>query len=211
MILTCEKCSKRYLVKDEEIGPEGRKVRCVACNHTWVQSAIESMMPLKIDPMDIPAHPHAANESIPPRFSFGWIVFCLSIMLLLGSGYFGRHMIVQTWPVLTPIYETLGFEVLVPGQGLKVENVQPNHTEHDGKTILVVRGEVVNTSKHVQVIPPIHIQLMGPCEVEAANQCVLKEWQHAFSESRLLPGERIAFETEPQETLPNAKNIRVQF
>ncbi len=210
MILTCEKCNKRYLVKDEEIGPEGRKVRCVGCEHTWVQPAVESMMPLKIDPAEIPEHQPAANSN-PPRIPLGWLLFCSFLIILLGSGYFGRHFITQSWPVFAPIYETLGLEVSIPGKGLKVENVQPAHLEDDGKNILVVRGEVVNTSAHVQVIPPIRIQLMGPCEGDANNQCVIKEWQHTFSESRLLPGERIAFETEPHTTVAGAKNIRVQF
>lgn len=211
MILTCEKCNKRYLVKDEDVGPEGRKVRCVACDHTWIQTPIESMMPLKIDPAEVLAHPPAANESSPARFSVGWIVFFLAIILFAGAGYFGRHMIVSTWPSTAVLYEAFNLNVVLPGQGLKVENVQPNHIEENGKTSLIVRGEVVNTSQVVQVIPPIHIQLMGPCHDDPANQCVMKEWQHAFSESRLLPGERIAFETEPQETPAEAKNIRVQF
>jgi predicted Zn finger-like uncharacterized protein len=211
MILTCEKCSKRYFVKDEEIGPEGRKVRCVVCSHTWFQHPHDTMMPLKIDPDEIPANPHAVNESNPPRFTMGWIAFCCAIILVIGLGYFGRHMIVHAWPTAGVFYETFGLEIALPGKGLKVENVHPNHTEENGKSILVVRGEVVNTSQSVQVIPPIHIQLMGPCEGDPQKQCVASEWQHAFSESRLLPGERIAFETEPHETIAGAKNLRVQF
>jgi len=211
MILTCEKCNKRYFVRDEEIGPEGRKVRCVICKHTWFQAPHESMVPMTIDPEDIPAHPHAVNESIPPRFSSGWVAFFACLVLVCSGFYLGRHTIVQSWPAASAVYETLGFEVAVPGAGLKVENVQPHHTEENGKNILVVRGEVVNASAHVSSIPPIHIQLMGSCEDDPAKQCVVKEWQHTFSESRLLPGERIAFETEPEETVHGVKNLRVAF
>lgn len=211
MILTCEKCNKRYFVRDEEIGPEGRKVRCVICKHTWYQAPHEALITMKIDPEELPANPRAVNESNPPRFSAGWMSFCAALVLVFGGIYFGRNMIVQSWPAFAVAYESLGFEVALPGAGLKVENIQPQHTEDNGKNILVVRGEVVNTSKHVSVIPPIHIQLMGSCTEDPANQCVVKEWQHAFSESRLLPGERIAFETEPHETVQGIKNLRVQF
>lgn len=212
MILTCEKCNKRYLVKDEEIGPEGRKVRCVACDHTWMHAPMESMMPLKLDPDEILNHPEAVNESAQQsRFRLGWIVFCASIVTIFSGVYFGRHTIVQQWPAIAPVYEAMGLEVSIPGKGLRIENVQPQHTEEDGKTTLVVRGEVVNTSKVAQIIPPLHIQLQGPCEDSSENVCVVKQWEHHFSESRLLPGERIAFETEPKATVPTAKSIHVEF
>ena len=39
MILTCPSCGTQYAVKDGAIPPEGRKVRCAACGHSWHQEA----------------------------------------------------------------------------------------------------------------------------------------------------------------------------
>lgn len=38
MILTCPSCGTQYAVKDGAIPPEGRKVRCAACGHSWHQT-----------------------------------------------------------------------------------------------------------------------------------------------------------------------------
>src|SRR3990167_8862510 len=37
MILTCPECGTKYVVKDGAIPPEGRKVRCASCKHSWHQ------------------------------------------------------------------------------------------------------------------------------------------------------------------------------
>ena len=39
MILTCPSCGTQYSVKDGAIPPEGRRVRCAACGHSWHQMA----------------------------------------------------------------------------------------------------------------------------------------------------------------------------
>lgn len=36
MILTCPNCSASYSLGDGEIAPEGRRVRCIACDHRWL-------------------------------------------------------------------------------------------------------------------------------------------------------------------------------
>ena len=37
MILTCPSCGTQYVVKDGAIPPQGRRVRCASCKHSWHQ------------------------------------------------------------------------------------------------------------------------------------------------------------------------------
>ncbi len=39
MILSCNNCGAKFNVKDEDIGPDGRDVRCSVCAYEWFQSS----------------------------------------------------------------------------------------------------------------------------------------------------------------------------
>ena len=40
MIIQCESCSRKFVVKDEDIPPKGRTVQCGYCSVTWHQMPI---------------------------------------------------------------------------------------------------------------------------------------------------------------------------
>ena len=40
MIIQCESCSKKFIVKDSDIPKEGRNVQCGYCSFTWLQKSI---------------------------------------------------------------------------------------------------------------------------------------------------------------------------
>ena len=71
MILTCPACDTQYVVKDGAIPPQGRKVRCASCGHSWQAmpepgsepGAQESEAPAASEP--VAASEQAAPE--PPR------------------------------------------------------------------------------------------------------------------------------------------------
>ena len=42
MIIQCESCSRKFIVKDNDIPQEGRAVQCGYCSVTWHQMAVES-------------------------------------------------------------------------------------------------------------------------------------------------------------------------
>jgi len=80
MILTCPSCGTQYVVKDGAIPPNGRQVRCKACQHSWREfpPAVEETLELErevpvgefedqpaAEALDEPREPFAEHSEIP--------------------------------------------------------------------------------------------------------------------------------------------------
>ena len=62
MIIQCESCSKKFIVKDSDIPKEGRNVQCGYCSVTWLQKPISvSSETIKLTQKSTPSQ--AAEES----------------------------------------------------------------------------------------------------------------------------------------------------
>ena len=62
MIIQCESCSKKFIVKDSDIPKEGRNVQCGHCSVTWLQKPISvSSKTIKLTQKSTPSQ--AAEES----------------------------------------------------------------------------------------------------------------------------------------------------
>ncbi|HEY8190442.1 MAG TPA: zinc-ribbon domain-containing protein [Micavibrio sp.] len=62
MIITCEKCSARYLLTSLLLGDEGRSVRCGVCGHTWFQDPVDEPDDGDEAPQDGSADIHGDDE-----------------------------------------------------------------------------------------------------------------------------------------------------
>lgn len=60
MILTCPRCAARYVVGEDQVGPQGRKVKCTACGEIW---RVEPEVPEPPEPY-IVVEPEPEIESV---------------------------------------------------------------------------------------------------------------------------------------------------
>ncbi|MDW3206493.1 MAG: DUF3426 domain-containing protein [Alphaproteobacteria bacterium] len=72
MILSCPNCETRFRVKDDAIGPNGRKVKCRNCAHTWKAMPDGSVGDSGAQPAPAPkpkprpAAPPVDDDPVPP-------------------------------------------------------------------------------------------------------------------------------------------------
>ena len=63
MIIQCESCSKKFIVKDSDIPKEGRNVQCGYCSFTWHQKSTSTQdKPIKLTKIAKPSK--KTNESL---------------------------------------------------------------------------------------------------------------------------------------------------
>ena len=65
MIIQCESCSKKFVVKDSDITEEGRNVQCGYCSVTWLQKPISvSSKTIKLTQKSTPSQAEEESFSI---------------------------------------------------------------------------------------------------------------------------------------------------
>ncbi len=227
MIITCQNCQKRYQVNDADISEKGRKVRCDSCKHVWTQIPDQP-----ITKRTEIRHLANSNPNIFPQkrdnpFSFGWTSLIVCLLITIGSFWGARETIINSWPAARPIYQALGINLPLPGQGLVLEQGTPTHIQEGDSSYVVIRGEIANKTNDVVALPPLQFQIIGSCKQATrwqkiwsylhgigtghSNECTLTHWRHTLSQKRLLAGEKITFESEPHPTMAQAHQVKVHF
>lgn len=202
MIITCPACDTRYTLADSAVGPQGRKVRCAQCGHMWWQSPQdEAAFPpdavTEFHPVPPPSKAPAAKKSAPGkppadpgarrRALVGWGSFVAVLLAIGAAGYFGRATVVRLWPPAALLYETVGLPVEPPGTGLQLQNVRSEQKAEDGKTALLVEGQILNVSEAARTVPALRVTALG------ADRQPLRNWTVEPVPPQILPGEIATF------------------
>lgn len=216
MVVTCPQCSKRYMLDEGLLPPEGRQVRCVACHHVWRQIPDvppHAHIPPFVASADLTLQMNVSSEK--PSSWTGWITGLTLLILCLSTLVFGRNFIVAYWPMGEKYYDFVGLQVTLPGSGLAIANASSQIHQEGVVEMIRVMGNVINTSDTVRTIPPLKIKLIGnPAQTKCSEKesgCTLDHWEHRLSVQSLLPGEKIHFETDPRPKIEGAQHIRVEF
>lgn len=226
MIVNCEACQKRYFVEEAVLGVSGRTLKCAACHHRWHQAPPSP----ENNPVETLAKKASSAGGTPSKSWVSLSVMLFSLALVSGvGGYFARYHVAATWPATAKLYALLGLETGSDSLShLILKAVSPLEVSKTcTEKIIVIRGEILNQSDTVEPLKFLNIRVEGPCtdapfferlfaktkrlwSKEPAS-CTMGSWRHYLTATRLLPGEKIAFETAPQALPLSSYKILIDF
>ena len=116
MQVTCPNCGARYAVDPLAIGPSGRRVQCMRCNHRWRERQVAAATPPPPPPIpNFVIRPPTYQSGLPAlarppsKMPWGWwLAGAAGVMVVLGmADYFFRHRILvavpEEWRASLPI------------------------------------------------------------------------------------------------------------
>ena len=178
MILTCQSCQTRYLVPNQSLGIDGRRVRCTHCSHEWFQEPEDSGhfdMPDNIEPIPEGVKPIPEGSAVPALLGeepakekrgrkllgkgAGYAAAAAIFLLVAGALYMERAVVVRIWPPAYALYELADIAPEVAGEGLTLDRVSAVAVNQDGSSVLEVSGKIVNLRGRPSPVPRLQTTL----------------------------------------------------
>ena len=159
---------------------------------------------------DIVERPVVPEEALPRRrvraaAIGGWAALVLVIVAVLGGAFFAREPIVNLWAPAGQLYSLIGFPVANPYDGLEIGAPALVQEREDGSTVLVVSGEIANTSTEVREVPRLRVALLNV----RGNE--ITDWSFTATATQLAPGDATSFTTRYRDPPANARRVEVTF
>lgn len=234
MILSCPSCKTRYVVPDSAIGPTGRRVRCANCRYSWVQDPpaldLDTAVPAgqaAAEPV-VPAPPAAVTRAEPPAPP-SWtqtepVPVPEPVQEEWAPARRPRRNRAKMWTIIAIVagllmvaavvaLQVFGLPAAVQRVFLPVQNAnaltitgRPERTRlASGQDLLVLRGEITNTSDEVQRVPQIRAELRD------AQGRVVHSWSIAPPVRDLGPRETRPFNSAERDVPAGGRQLSLSF
>ncbi|MCK4938717.1 MAG: DUF3426 domain-containing protein, partial [Rhodospirillaceae bacterium] len=133
------------------------------------------------------------------------IAAAVSFLVLVGSLFVGREVIIGMWPGARDIYAMAGLDVTIPGEGLAIRDYTARRETRDGSSFMIIEGKVTNITDLDREIPPIRVSLLNPLKKQLMTIIV-------YPENSILPAaDSITFKAEFENPPATAREMEVTF
>jgi predicted Zn finger-like uncharacterized protein len=210
MIVSCPACESRFQVDRDQLGYDGRIVRCGKCGNCWHQMPDDDPRAAVAAALDEPPPALLRRRPAPPPrksrgMAIGWILLLLFVAGVLAGGWFERDRIVARFPQMADLYALAGVPVAAPGPMLRLSDVQLDSAQVDGDTVITVRGVVTNITDRKQTLPMLRAQL-----TDSAGEALV-EWTFAPPQGELDANGSVSFQTDTRNPPQGAQNLNIAF
>lgn len=224
MIVSCPSCATRYEIGEHAHGHQAFSVSCRSCGHRWKELPV-------IDVVDVPSRSVArvvdhrdepefdvqrlveAAKSAQEGFALqrrqkwkrlgGWASLGLFALAPFISAALLPETFVMAAPATIRVYEKLGYNVNI--YGLDIRHVEQQNTVVDGAHVLMIKGEISNSTDSVRKIPSLRFAL------HAGDNNEIYTWTLDTASRPLRPGETTSFTTRVASPPELAKNLKIRF
>lgn len=217
MIITCPSCSKRYLVDDTAISTDGRDVQCIGCENRWFFKPQRDKSDFNQVHLDLIGLKSSAEETKKP-LPWSLILTPVALTLLIAMLYTQRYWLVTNVPATSGVYEVFNISTTPPSEGLELKEIESYYD----KGVIHIRGKIYNKTQAMHQVPPITMQVKGPCTVApwwssvwskisgGNGTCVVERWLYTPAH-RIFPKETMTFETKAPTPVAHAQAVTAKF
>jgi predicted Zn finger-like uncharacterized protein len=211
MQLTCPTCGATYDVPETAIGPNGRKIRCRACETSWFEPAREAgvappppppvVRPEPVEAPPVAVEPDPAEPPVrPQRSKRPWLLLLLSVLVIvLGAG------------VASILW---GPEQVASRLGIKEDRVplgidftrDPDwRMIAGGGRLVAISGRIYNSTNVEQRVPDVR------AELKDRQGKTVYAWTITRPVARLGPGQQVSFDGAAVGVPESSSDVSVSF
>ncbi len=170
----------------------------------------ESVPETPADPPAAPPPPSvAASATGGGRWLWvGWVMLVVFVAGIVGGVVMFREPLVAFWPPASQLYEIVKLPEEPPPPeefALDIGNVTFERAREGGQPVLLVGGEISNTSEIAQEVPRLRVALSD----EAGEE--IFHWTVTLAASELAAGQQVPFNTRLPNPPANARSLAVTF
>ena len=154
------------------------------CSTTWQQNIVDESLDKKRRAWNL----------------INWTLFWFVAFVFAFSLVFAKEAMVKIWPAAASFYEAIGMNPLDTKKMFALRNISNFFVQKNQKLYMGLRGELANISNKVQPIPSLIISLRDDDSVlqEKGKSLYRRVWTHDLAYKKLLPNQKVVFETELQ-------------
>lgn len=206
MYLSCPACYTSFVVTAEQIGPNGRRVRCSKCNHGWFASPIikKETGPIPVQKYSpiIPDRVGSTTEKFKPGVNLPALLpINIPLYLYIAPVLLAAAIIFSSMVLFQDKLSFMG--LLGTSDNLSVHDINIEYDKEMGN--IVASYKIVNMSPEFVSVPQIRIRLLD------GKHRTLKSHVASNTNSTLAPKQYVTIRTNFADAPPNVQFIDISL